>query len=119
VKLTDVNYQDPKDLPLPSELQDYKERLLIVPDEAISIFVDMGLVRQPRVSLSDEPDDKGSLVKNLFAVEGIPPGAAFFFAWSSRKDVQHIPQWQAFLHQEHHLGGLWSVGYGRVVIEQV
>jgi len=66
-----------------------------------------------------EEERKETLVKNLFSVEGIPPGAAFFFAWSTRKDVQNVPQWKAFLHQEHHLGGLWSVGYGRVVIEDI
>ncbi len=133
VKLENVAYQDPNGLPLPQELQSYRDRLLIVPDDAINVLVDMGLVRQPRVSLKTvdeleaerkentekEEERKETLVKNLFSVEGIPPGAAFFFAWSTRKDVQNVPQWKAFLHQEHHLGGLWSVGYGRVVIEDI
>lgn len=135
VKLESVTYQAPEDLPLPQELQTYKDRLLVVPNDSINTFVDMGLVRQPRVSLkspneltpeneTDEGDEEeGSLVKNLFAVEGIPPGAAFVVSWNSRQTDSQKPvrldDWNTFLHQEHHLGGLWSVGYGRIVMNKI
>ena len=118
VKLEGVTYNDPANWPLPKELDNYKDRLLIVPNDSINTFVDMGLVHQPRVSLLDEPDEKGNLVENLFAVEGIPPGAAFFVSWNNR-NAPKLDDWQDFLHQEHHLGGLWSVGYGRIVMEKV
>jgi CRISPR/Cas system CMR subunit Cmr4 (Cas7 group RAMP superfamily) len=129
VKLAGVAYQDPASLPIPAELASYRQRLLVVPDDSITVLVDMGLVRQPRVSLKsvDEldqenqnnagEDNDGSLVKNLFAVEAIPPGAAFLLSWSSRSKVENVDAWKQFLHQEHHVGGLWSVGYGRVIVE--
>lgn len=118
VRLAGVTYNDPTDWPLPQELQTYKNRLLVVPNDSINTLVDMGLVHQPRVSLKDEPDANGNLVENLFAVEGIPPGAAFITSWNSRK-ADNLKQWGDFLHQEHYLGGLWSVGYGRIAMEQV
>jgi hypothetical protein len=79
----------------------------------------MGLVRQPRVSLSEEPNDKGSLVQNLFAVEGFPPGAVFLLTWTSRGKVKALDKWQQFLTDEHYLGGLWSVGYGRISVSPI
>ncbi|KKD37828.1 RAMP superfamily CRISPR-associated protein [Limnoraphis robusta] len=93
------------------------DRLIVVPDTSINLFVDMGLVRQPRVSIKDEPDEKGNLIDNLFAVEGLPPGAVFFITWTTRGELQKLEKWEKFLHDEHYLGGLWSVGYGRVVIQ--
>jgi CRISPR/Cas system CMR subunit Cmr4 (Cas7 group RAMP superfamily) len=131
VKLEGVTYQDPTNLPLPPELESYRQRLIVVPDHSITVLVDMGLVRQPRVSLKsieefdqenqEEPAkaEKNTLVKHLFAVEAIPPGAAFLLSWSTRKQVENVSDWKTFLHQEHHLGGLWSVGYGRVVVEGI
>jgi len=131
VKLENVTYQDPAPLPLPPELDNYRQRLLVVPDDSITVLVDMGLVRQPRVSLKSveefdqenekDPDkaDKNTLVRNLFAVEAIPPGAAFLLSWSSRTEVKNLPAWEQFLHQEHYVGGLWSVGYGRVIVEGI
>jgi CRISPR/Cas system CMR subunit Cmr4 (Cas7 group RAMP superfamily) len=101
-------------LPAPNDVP--AERRIIVPDESIKLFVDMGLVRQPRVSLLDEPDDKGNLVSNLFGVEGLPPGAVFSINWTTRSTVQNPQDWQTFLQGEHYLGGLWSVGYGRIAI---
>ncbi|MDB9315009.1 RAMP superfamily CRISPR-associated protein [Spirulina sp. CS-785/01] len=128
LKLTNVqHYSD--SLPLPDSI--HSKRCFIVPDEHINLMVDMGLVRQPRVSLKDEPDEKGNLVDNLFAVEGLPPGAAFLISWTQRditppteegdtpqtaSDNSALDQWPNFLHQEHDLGGLWSVGYGRIKI---
>lgn len=115
LKLTQINhYGNP--LPAPSEIPE--NRRLIVPNDSINLIVDMGLVRQPRVSLNDEPDDDGSLVKNLFSVEGLPPGAVFMTSWTIRdpNQVEELGEWEKFLHAEHFLGGLWSVGYGRIVI---
>jgi CRISPR/Cas system CMR subunit Cmr4 (Cas7 group RAMP superfamily) len=115
LKLTQVkHYSNP--LPAPSEVTE--NRRLIVPNDSINLIVDMGLVRQPRVSLNDEPDENGSLVKNLFAVEGLPPGAVFMTSWTIRDSnkLEELEEWEKFLHSEHFLGGLWSVGYGRIVI---
>ena len=92
---------------------------IVVPNHCINLIVDMGLVRQPRVSLRDEPDAKGNLVENLFAVEGYPPGAVFMFSWTVRQKVEHLDQWQSFLQGDHSLGGLWSVGYGNVRIMEI
>ncbi|MEB3830789.1 RAMP superfamily CRISPR-associated protein [Phormidium sp. CCY1219] len=105
-------------LPAPSEVP--PDRRIIVPSDSINLIVDMGLVRQPRVSLRDEPNDNGSLVKNLFAVEGLPPGAVFMTSWTIRnpEKVEQIGEWEKFLRSEHYLGGLWSVGYGRIAIAQ-
>ncbi|MDY7012418.1 MAG: RAMP superfamily CRISPR-associated protein [Cyanobacteriota bacterium] len=117
LKLKDVqHYSHP--LPLPSDVP--KDRCLIVPDETINLIVDMGLVRQPRVSLLDEPDKTGSLVDNLFSVEGLPPGAVFLTSWTKRGELTEEQQqkWPEFLHGEHYLGGLWSVGYGRIYLEK-
>lgn len=77
IKLSNLTYRDPMDIPLAPDLKPYQNRLIIVPDESINTLVDMGIVRQPRVALKDEPDADGNLVDNLFAVEGIPPGAVF------------------------------------------
>jgi CRISPR/Cas system CMR subunit Cmr4 (Cas7 group RAMP superfamily) len=115
LRLNNVKYSN---LALPAPAEVPSNRRLIVPDESINLLVDMGLVRQPRVSLLDEPDDKGSLVKNLFAVEGIPPGAIFMTSWTTRKNAE-ISRWNEFFLAEHHLGGLWSVGYGRIMIAQI
>ncbi|CBN56405.1 MULTISPECIES: RAMP superfamily CRISPR-associated protein [Kamptonema] len=120
LKLKNIHQHEPESLPLPingENLPD-KNRLIVVPDDTINLIVDMGLVRQPRVSLNDTPDEKGSLVKNLFAVEGLPPGALFMMAWTTRGNKElNLEQWQKFLRQEHYLGGLWSVGYGRISIQ--
>jgi CRISPR/Cas system CMR subunit Cmr4 (Cas7 group RAMP superfamily) len=94
-------------------------RLIIVPDTSINVIVDMGLVRQPRVSLSDEPNDKGSLVQNLFAVEGFPPGAVFLITWTTRGKAENLEKWKNFLVGEHFLGGLWSIGYGRISVSPI
>ena len=118
VKLDRVQFdQDSATWPLPPELESYRNRLLIVPNDSINVLVEMGLVHQPRVSLKDEPDENGNLVENLFAAEGMPPGAAFLLSWTTRNKVSDLTEWEQFLHQEHHLGGLWSVGYGRISIE--
>lgn len=120
LKLEKVQYRNPNDgqkLPVPSSIP--SDRLIIVPDTSINLFVDMGLVRQPRVSLHDEPDEKGNLVKNLFGVEGFPPGAVFLTSWTTRGQVQNVEDWEKFLHDEHYLGGLWSVGFGRILIEKI
>ena len=118
LKLENIqNYQ--KALPAPNNNDVPANRRIIVPDETINLFVDMGLVRQPRVSLLDEPDDKGNLVSNLFAVEGLPPGAVFSINWTTRGAVQNHQEWESFLQGEHYLGGLWSVGYGRIAIFEV
>lgn len=116
LKLMNVQHWD-RDLPTPNQVS--SNRLIIVPDTSINVIVDMGLVRQPRVSLSDEPDDNGSLVKNLFAVEGFPPGAVFMTTWTSRGKAENLEKWQQFLRGEHFLGGLWSVGYGRIYISPI
>lgn len=107
------------DLPAPAEVEPLNR--IIVPDDSINLIVDMGLIRQPRVSLRDEPDENGNLVKNLFAVEGLPPGAAFLMTWTTRGNVQelNLDKWNQFLIGEHFLGGLWSVGYGRVSISHI
>ncbi|MCS7226925.1 MAG: RAMP superfamily CRISPR-associated protein, partial [Gloeomargarita sp. SKYB31] len=113
LKLTHVQkWTDP--LPAPAEVD--SECRIVVPDHAINLIVDMGLVRQPRVSLRDEPDEQGSLVQNLFAVEGYPPGAVFMFSWTVRQKVEDLDEWRAFLRGDHSLGGLWSVGYGSIRI---
>ncbi|MBK4732285.1 CRISPR-associated protein [Oxynema sp. CENA135] len=121
-------------LPAPSEVP--PDRCIIVPSNSIKLIVDMGLVRQPRVSLKDlkdledekkekkekdKPDKDNSLVKHLFAVEGLPPGAVFMTSWTIRdaQKVQELEKWKAFLRSEHYLGGLWSVGYGRILITQI
>ncbi|KAB8320672.1 CRISPR-associated protein [Tolypothrix campylonemoides VB511288] len=119
LKLTNVQYCD-QNLPAPNHAEVPQDRRIVVPDDSINLIVDMGLVRQPRVSLLDEPNDKGSLVDNLFAVEGIPPQAVFMISWTTRGDkVQNLEKWQQFLRNEHYLGGLWSVGYGRICISPV
>lgn len=119
LKLTNVQYFD-QDLPAPNIAEVPQERRIIVPDDNINLIVDMGLVRQPRVSLLDEPKENGSLVDHLFSVEGIPPQAVFMISWATRGDkVENVEKWQEFLRNEHYLGGLWSVGYGRVSISQV
>jgi CRISPR/Cas system CMR subunit Cmr4 (Cas7 group RAMP superfamily) len=120
LKLEKVQYRNPNEgqkLPVPSSIP--SDRLIIVPDTSINLLVDMGLVRQPRVSLHDEPDEKGNLVKNLFGVEGFPPGAVFLTSWTTRGQVQNVEEWEKFLHDEHYLGGLWSVGFGRILIEKI
>jgi len=104
---------------LPAPLEVPKDRRIIVPDDSINLIVDMGLVRQPRVSLLDEPNEKGSLVDNLFSVEGIPPQAIFLISWTTRGNVDEVDKWKQFLIDEHYLGGLWSVGYGRVSISNI
>lgn len=117
LKLTNVQYYDDKKLPAPAEVP--KDRRIVVPDTSINLIVDMGLVRQPRVSLKDEADEKGNLVNNLFAVEGIPPGSVFLLTWTTREKVEQLNKWNDFLMGEHYLGGLWSVGYGRVFISHI
>jgi len=124
LKLPKVQFHDPSDLPTPSDLpivgnQIPLNRLIVVPDDTITLIVDMGLVRQPRVSLKDEADEKGNLVENLFAVEGFPPGAVFLINWTTRGEVDTLEDWKQFLHGEHYLGGLWGVGYGRIAISAV
>ena len=84
-------------------------------------------MRQPRVKLldepnekgNDEPNEKGNLVDNLFGVEGLPPGAVFLMNWTTRGEVKNSEEWKNFLQGEHYLGGLWSVGYGRIAIPEV
>jgi len=116
LKLTQVRYyQNP--LPAPADVPE--DRRIIVPNESMNLFVDMGLVRQPRVSLRDEPDENGNLVNNLFGVEGLPPGAVFLMNWTTRGNVQNTQDWEDFLQGEHYLGGLWSVGYGRIAISPI
>jgi hypothetical protein len=105
--------------PLPAPEGVTAECRIVVPDHCINLIVDMGLVRQPRVSLRDEPDARGNLVENLFAVEGYPPGAVFMFSWTVRQKVEHLEEWQSFLEGDHTLGGLWSVGYGNVRIMNI
>ncbi len=117
LKLTNVDYPE-YSLPAPTDIP--KDRRIIVPDDSINLLVDMGIVRQPRVSLRDEPDKDGSLVEHLFAVEGFPPGAVFSLSWAIRGEEVKDPQkWSEFLHNEHFLGGLWSVGYGRINVVAV
>lgn len=117
LKLTNVQHYA-GDLPAPAS-DVPKDRRIVVPDTSINLIVDMGLVRQPRVSLKDEADADGSLVKNLFAVEGLPPGAVFLMTWTTRGNIQDLDKWNQFLIGEHFLGGLWSVGYGRVCISHL
>lgn len=134
LKLTDVQ-KFPKDnnAIFPSVVKE--NRRIVVPDDSINLLVEMALVRQPRVSLLEEPDKDGSLIKNLFSVEGFPPGAVFFFCWhlreveknknkkeneennETKKKYEKLEdEWQKFLVSEHYLGGLWSIGYGRINI---
>ena len=124
LKLTNLkHYQNA--LPAPDDVPE--NRRIIVPNENIHLFVDMGLVRQPRVKLldepnekgNDEPNEKGNLVDNLFGVEGLPPGAVFLMNWTTRGEVKNSEEWKNFLQGEHYLGGLWSVGYGRIAIPEV
>lgn len=116
LKLTNLQ-QAPTALPRPQEIPD--QRLLIVPDASIVVMVDMGMVRQPRVSLRDQADANGNLVQNLFGVEGYPPGAVFHFAWTTRGQVNSQDLLGTFLNGEHYVGGLWGVGYGRVEIQEI
>jgi CRISPR/Cas system CMR subunit Cmr4 (Cas7 group RAMP superfamily) len=116
LKLTNVQYHTGT-LPRPAQVP--SNRLIVVPDTSINVIVDMGLVRQPRVSLSDEPNDKGSLVQNLFAVEGFPPGAVFLITWTTRGKAENLEKWKNFLVGEHFLGGLWSIGYGRISVSPI
>jgi hypothetical protein len=118
-------------LPAPSEVP--SNRRIIVPNECINVFVDMGLVRQPRVNLRDrdeleniqenpennEDQQQSSLVKNLFGVEGLPPEAVFSINWTTREKAEELEEWENFLYQEHYLGGLWSIGYGRIEILKI
>lgn len=116
LKLSNVqHYQEA--LPAPNDVP--PNRRIIVPNEDINLFVDMGLVRQPRVKLLDEPDAKGNLVDNLFGVEGLPPGAVFLMNWTTRGEIEKSQEWESFLKGEHYLGGLWSVGYGRIAISEI
>jgi len=115
-------------LPAPPEVKE--NRRIIVPDEYINLLVDMGLVRQPRVNLKsqaeldaqesddDSDNDKNTGVNNLFSVEGLPPGAVFMISWTTRGNVDNSKSWAEFLRQEHYLGGLWSIGYGRINIQE-
>lgn len=116
LKLTNVQYYDKK-LPAPAEVPE--DRRIVVPDTSINLIVDMGLVRQPRVSLKDEADEEGNLVNHLFAVEGFPPGAVFLLTWTTRGKAEELNKWNDFLMGEHYLGGLWSVGYGRVFVSHI
>lgn len=106
-------------LPAPGTSEIPEDRRIIVPDRSINLLVDMGLVRQPRVSLLDAPDGNGNLVQNLFGVEGYPPGAVFLLTWATRGKVEHPEKWEEFLKGEHFLGGLWGVGYGRVFVSPI
>jgi CRISPR/Cas system CMR subunit Cmr4 (Cas7 group RAMP superfamily) len=129
LKLNNVQKCNPQILlPAPPEVKE--NRRIIVPDEYINLLVDMGLVRQPRVNLKsqaeldaqesddDSDNDKNTGVKNLFSVEGLPPGAVFMISWTTRGTVDNIESWPKFLRQEHYLGGLWSIGYGRINIQE-
>ncbi|WP_051017282.1 RAMP superfamily CRISPR-associated protein [Dactylococcopsis salina] len=116
LKLSNVQHYK-EALPAPNDVP--PNRRIIVPDESINLFVDMGLVRQPRVKLLDEPDHKGNLVSNLFGVEGFPSGAIFLMNWTTRGEVEKPQEWASFLKGEHYLGGLWSVGYGRIAISEI
>lgn len=117
LKLSDPELS-PHSLPAPDDVP--KDRRLILPDESINVIVDMGMVHQPRVSLLDEPEEKsGSLVKNLFAVEGFPPGAVFMVNWACRDKVESLETWKQFLAGEHFLGGLWGAGYGKIDISLI
>jgi CRISPR/Cas system CMR subunit Cmr4 (Cas7 group RAMP superfamily) len=119
LKLSDPEHYS-ESLPLPSESEVPKDRCIILPDESINVIVDMGMVHQPRVSLRDEPEEEsGSLVKNLFAVEGFPPGAVFMVNWACRDKVQSLDEWKQFLEGEHFLGGLWGAGYGKIAISLI
>jgi CRISPR/Cas system CMR subunit Cmr4 (Cas7 group RAMP superfamily) len=118
LKLSNPVHHAPESLPLPDESEVPKDRCIILPDESINVIVDMGMVHQPRVSLRDKPDEKGSLVDNLFAVEGFPPGAVFMVNCAYRKEVESAEKkrWENFLVGEHFLGGLWGAGYGKIAI---
>lgn len=119
LQLKNIEYYDAV---LPAPIEVITDRCIIVPNDSINLIVDMGLVRQPRVSLKDKPDEKdGSLVGNLFAVEGFPPGAVFAINWmvrANKVEELNLNDWKSFLRSEHYLGGLWSVGYGRISIEE-
>ncbi len=120
LKLSDPqHYSDP--LPTPGKDEVPTDRCLILPDESINVIVDMGMVHQPRVSLRDKPDDKGSLVENLFAVEGFPPGAVFMVNCAYRKEDASLEKdkWKKFLSGEHFLGSLWGAGYGKIDISLI
>lgn len=130
LKLTQVKYYK-NHLPAPNDVPENKR--IIVPNERINPFIDMGLVRQPRVNLrdrdevispsddqdNDQDDDQKSLVNNLFGVEGLPPGAVFLMNWITRGDFENPQEWEKFLNGEHYLGGLWSIGYGHIAISPV
>jgi CRISPR/Cas system CMR subunit Cmr4 (Cas7 group RAMP superfamily) len=121
LKLSDPQHYSGS-LPTPGEGEVPSDRCLILPDESINVIVDMGMVHQPRVSLRDEPDkDSGSLVKNLFAVEGFPPGAVFMVNCAYRKEDASLEKdkWEQFLAGEHFLGGLWGAGYGKIDISLI
>ena len=117
LKLTNLQTVGAASLPKPAEIPN--ERLLIVPDASIVVMVDMGMVRQPRVSLRDQADANGNLVQNLFGVEGYQPGAVFHFTWTTRGQFNSEDLLKTFLEGEHHVGGLWGVGYGRVEIKSI
>lgn len=136
LKLDNIQLYQGEALPFPREEID-PERCIIVPSDRINLLVEMGLIRQPRVDLKSldeletdiakDPDsDKAkTLVKNLFSVEGLPPGAIFFFSWMMRqlKDETDfsakMDEWKTFLKNDHYIGGLWGIGYGRVSIFSV
>ncbi len=133
LKLTKIQHYGEK-LPIPNQIP--PDRLIVVPDNSINILVDMGLVRQPRINLSDKSKEdnlsdkskednlsdkpkEDNLVNHLFSVEGLPPGAVFMITWTTRKKVDSLQEWENFLRNEHYLGGLWSVGYGRIMISSL
>lgn len=119
LKLKNVQYDATKTFPRPENTPSIDipdNRLIVVPDTSINLLVDMGLVRQPRIKIKDQPDQKGD--NRLFSIEGLPPGAVFFITWMTRGQMKDENKWEAFLRDEHYLGGLWSVGYGRIMIEK-
>jgi hypothetical protein len=104
--------------PLPAPEGVTAECRIVVPDHAINLIVDMGLVRQPRIQLPDNSEEE-RVDPRLFSIEGYPPGAVFMFSWTVRQKVEHLEEWQSFLQGDHTLGGLWSVGYGNVRIMEI
>ena len=132
LKLQNIELYNGESLPYADGVD--AQRCLIIPSDRINLLVDMGLIRQPRVNLKShdeleaeinqdpDSDEAKTLVKNLFAVESLPPGAVFFLAWMVRKfkDKPNPPEWmndwESFLKQDHYVGGLWGIGYGRVSI---
>lgn len=155
LKLSNVEFYNPDNLGI-AKLQDDLvplNRRIIVPDEHINLLIDMGLVRQPRVSLTSmekldaqesEPienevneniEQDNDLINGegnnnpnqnkkdgdnlLFSVEGLPPGAVFMVTWTTRGKVEELDKWHSFLRQEHYLGGLWGIGYGRISITEI